>query len=173
MGSSNPIKSATKAVSKAVKQTESAVSTAYKQTENAVSAVQHWDSNDWMTAAGVALAAYGGYGLATGGLTTGAAVSTTGGLSLAAAGQTGKAQENAAEEAKAAEYQAQAEARALQDRLDQEDYLMRLQAGIDTKMSKTAKTTYGSTSANMTTKDLLIPITTDTTKKPQLIGLGF
>ena len=147
--------------------------------KNTVGAVKGWDSNDWLTATGVAIAGASGYGaLGTMGTTT--AVSTAqmvgmvGGLTLASSGQQGRATEKAQEEAGRAEQQAMADARALQDRLEQEDYLMRLQSGVDSKTSKGSKTKYGTGSnVSMTAQDLLIPIVNDTTKKTQPIGLGF
>ena len=138
--------------------------------------IRGWDSNDWMIAGGVALAAAtGGASLAaTGTLTTAGAVGLTGGAMLASQGVQGRAADKAQEEADRAEQQAMLNARALQDRLEQEDYLMRLQSGVDSKTSKGSKTKYGTGSnVSMTAQDLLIPIVNDTTKKTQPIGLGF
>ena len=156
--------------------------------KKAVNKVKHWDSNDWMMAAGVAMAgagAYGAYGSATavgaggtsaglGGVTMGQGLAMAGGTQLAMAGKAGKEAEEQEEDAKKAQEKADAEARALQDRLAQEDYLMRIQSGIDTKTSKSSKTQYGTGStSSMTGGDLLIPISEEEKKKKAKVGLGF
>jgi hypothetical protein len=123
---------------------------------------------------GVAGAGALGYGAMAGASGTTLAVTGAIGAQGAMSAQESLASQAQQEKTEEAQRLADANARALQERLEREDYLMRLQSGIDSKTSKSSKTQYGTGSTGtMTGGDLLIPISDEEKKKKAKVGLGF